>query len=92
MTIDAAGAALDVDDERDPAGVVLEARVVEPERLGDALNGVAARAIGVASELGFVISHPRTHARYSARKRTGGRRGTTLALLRKEQISRSPAT
>ena len=52
----AAGHALDVADERDPAGVVLEARVVEPERLGDALCGTRA-----ASDCwGFVISHPRT--------------------------------
>ena len=70
-----AGPALDVADERDPAGVVLEARVVEPERLGD---GTERRATRRRRSVGLGLRHlTSTHA---CRSRNGGRRGTTLAL------------
>ena len=76
-----AGDALDVTDERDPTGVVLEARVVEPERLG---NGAEVRHTRRVRSLG--LRHlTSTHACNSRKVDAEGRR---WPLLRKGQFSR----
>ena len=72
----AAGHALDVADERDPAGVVLEARVVEPERLGHR----AERPPRASRRSVRIDRASSSHIHADSARRTGGRRGTTLAL------------
>ena len=76
----AAGDALDVTDERDPAGVVLEARVVEPERLGHRAERHAPRPSRRSVQMVGLRHLTSTHSDVGTLGRNGGRRGTTLAL------------
>ena len=80
------GAALDVDDERHPAGVVLEARVVEPRRVGEGAERHPDGRAGVSRPSSSQILEC-THIENLHEALARWCRGTTLARLRPSQIS-----